>query len=82
LEKTHFNKNISRVLALIVGAGLKFAVLYVSIVVITIPMFLNLPPQQAAVISATFSVAQFFTATVGGILSLIVVPVVKSGIKQ
>ncbi|MDR2899880.1 MAG: hypothetical protein LBU94_06175 [Clostridiales bacterium] len=81
LGKMRFSMNVSRILALIVGAGLKFAVLYISIVMITIPMFLNLPPQKAAVISATFSVAQFFTATVGGILALIIVPIVKSAIK-
>ena len=64
------------VLTLIMAAVCKSATLYVGVVRLAIPLFLNLPEQQAAVVSVMFSLPQLFTATTGGALALVVLPVV------
>jgi len=83
----HFigNRNMGRkytahIMALFCAAIIKFLVLYIGIVRITIPIFLGLPEQQAAVISNMFSIPQFFTALIGGSLAIILLPVLKKAI--
>jgi len=71
---------ISYVIALATAAITKFLVLYISIVQIAIPMFLGLPEKQAAMISNIFSVSQLITATIGGILAIIIFPRLKKAI--
>ena len=67
--------------ALITAATAKFFVLYFGIVKIAIPLFLNLPEQQAAVISKMFSIPQLMTALAGGIISVMVLPSLKKAIR-
>lgn len=74
-------KYISYLAALIAGATAKFLVLYVGIVKLAVPLFLNLPPQQAAVISHMFSVPQLFTALGGGVLAIVILPALKKAIR-
>ena len=74
-------KYISYLTALITGAAAKFLVLYVGIVKLAVPLFLNLPPQQATVISRMFSVPQLFTALGGGILAIMILPALKKAIR-
>ena len=66
--------------ALIVAAISKFLVLYIGIVRIAIPILLGLPEQQAAAITSIFSVAQLFTASVGGALAFVLIPRLKKAI--
>lgn len=61
--------------ALITAAVAKFAVLYVGIVKIVIPLILHLPEKQGAMISHLFSVPQLVTALVGGAIAVAVLPV-------
>ncbi len=80
------NKKIVRreggyIVALIVAALSKFLVLYFGIVKIAIPMFLNLPEAKASIISNMFSIPQFITAIIGGILALIILPIIKPLLK-
>ena len=63
--------------ALPAGAAGKFLVLYLTIVRLLLPLFLNLPEKQAAVITAAFSLTQLFTALIGGALAAAALPVVK-----
>lgn len=72
---------ISYIPALITAAAAKFAVLYIGVVRIAVPLFLGLPEQQASVISHMFSIPQLFTATAGGILAVIILPSLKKAIK-
>ncbi|QNU65862.1 ECF transporter S component [Ruminiclostridium herbifermentans] len=72
---------LSYVLALIVAAVAKFLVLYLGIVKLAIPVFLKLPEQKAIVVSNMFSIPQLITALIGGVLALIVLPVLKRAIK-
>lgn len=70
-------KLIGYFVALVTGAAGKFLVLYLSIVQMMIPLFLHLPEKQAAAISATFSFSQLFTALIGGIIAIMLLPIVK-----
>lgn len=67
--------------ALAAAALIKFAVLYVGIVKIAIPLFLNLPEQQAMVISGMFSVPQLITAGIGGLAAAAVLPALNHILK-
>jgi len=62
------------------GAIAKFAVLYVGIVLIVAPNVLGLPP--AAPIYWMFSIPQLITASIGGAISLAVVPALKLAFKR
>lgn len=81
-NKNIVNTTVARIIALVVGALCKFAVLYFGIVQIAIPLFLNLPEKQAAVISTTFSFPQIITASIGGAVAVLILPVIKKAIKQ
>lgn len=70
------DKLVGYFVALVAGAACKFLVLYLSIVQILIPL-LNLPEKQAAVISATFSFPQLFTALIGGAIAIMLLPIIK-----
>ena len=74
-------KTLRYVAALIVGAVTKFLVLYLSIVRLVVPIILKMPEPQATAISASFSLPQLITALIGGILALLIVPVLKKAIK-
>lgn len=73
--------NLSYIIALIVAAISKFLVLYLGIVKIAIPVFLKLPEKQAAVVSNMFSIPQLITALIGGVLAIIILPVLRRAIK-
>ena len=68
--------------ALVVGAVLKFAVLYGSIVRFAIPTLLALPEKQAAVMGANFSWPQLVTAALGGFLAMLIVPTLRKALKR
>jgi hypothetical protein len=69
---------IGYVTALVSGAAGKFIVLYITIVRVMIPVFLTyLPEKKAAVISASFSFPQLFTALIGGALAVVALPLIK-----
>ena len=67
-------------IALPAGAAGKFLILYLTIVRLLLPLFLNLPAKQAAVITAAFSFTQLFTALIGGALATAALPVVKKAL--
>ena len=71
------NKHAAYAVALVCGAVVKFLVLYIGIVQIAVPVFLHLPPQQAAVVSSMFSYPQLLTALIGGIVAMIIIPRLK-----
>lgn len=69
------------VIAVILAAGIKFAVLFVSIAKIMVP-YLGLPPKKAAMISTMFGTPQLVTALIGGAVALVVIPLVKRGLDK
>ena len=75
-------KYITYVIALVAAAIAKFAVLYLGIAKIAVPVLLKLPEPQATVIGNMFSLPQLFTALIGGALAVIVFPRLEKIIKR
>lgn len=75
-------KYVSYIVAMIVSSVCKFLVLYISIAKITIPYLLNLPDQQANMVSNIFSIPQLITALIGGVLAVNILPILKKAIKE
>jgi len=73
---------VSYIIALIIGAVAKFLFLYIGIVKIAVPFILKLPAKKAAVISASFSFPQLITASIGGVLAIIILPVLKKAFSE
>jgi hypothetical protein len=69
-------KFISYIAAAIAGALAKFIVLYLTVVKIVIPFLVTLPEQQAAVMSNMFSLPQLITASIGGGIAAIALPLI------
>jgi hypothetical protein len=76
------NRYAAYIPALIAAAVGKFLVLYVGIVQISVPLLLGLPEQQAKVVSNMFSIPQLITATLGGVIAVIILPSLKKAIKS
>jgi len=73
-------KIVSYVIALIAAAIAKFLVVYFGIVKVAIPLFMGLPEAQAAVVSSAFSLPQLFTASMGGALAILILPVLRKAL--
>jgi len=71
------SKHILRAAALVLAAACKFAVLYIGVAKIAVPLLLRLPEPQASVISNMFSLPQLFTALMGGALAMAVLPAIE-----
>jgi len=70
-------KQIVLSVTLITAAVCKFLTLYVGIVRIAIPLFLNLNEKQAEVMSFMFSFPQLITALIGGAIAFAVLPAIE-----
>ena len=75
-------KGAAYVAALVIAAIAKFLTLYIGIVKISIPVFLNLPEKQAIIISNMFSVPQLITAFIGGVIAAVILPTLKKAIGE
>lgn len=66
------------------GAVLKFLTLYLGVVKIVVPFLLpeGAPAKIGAVLSVQFSWPQLVTASIGGILAALVLPVLRKTIKE
>ncbi|NLJ41709.1 MAG: ECF transporter S component [Clostridiales bacterium] len=74
-----YKKN--KFLAIGAGALVKFIVLYLSIIRLVLPViYPNIPDQIKAVLSVNYSWIQLVTALIGGILALLVVPVLDKAL--
>ena len=62
------------------AAVVKFAVLYIGIVMIAVPFLLDIPAQAAAVVTNMFSYPQMLTAFAGGAAASVVVPILKKAV--
>lgn len=75
-------KYVSYIIAAVAAAIMKFAVLYFCVVRLAVPVILNLPAQQAKMISYLFSYPQLITATTGGICAIILLPILKNALNK
>lgn len=79
---THgYNQYPRLVGATIAGAIAKALTLYLLIVKFMVPLILQLPEPQAAVVSATFSYPQLVTALLGGAMAVILMPQLRRILK-
>ena len=69
-------------LAALCAAFVKFLVLSIGVSHIAIPLFLDIPQQQAAVISNVFGVMQFVTASIGGAIACVVLPFLQNAMSR
>jgi hypothetical protein len=67
--------------ALVIGAALKFIVLYLTIVKFAIPVILNLPAAKVNALSLAFGWPQLVTAAIGGVIAILIIPVLRKAIK-
>ncbi|OGI07929.1 MAG: hypothetical protein A2Y40_06335 [Candidatus Margulisbacteria bacterium GWF2_35_9] len=75
------NKYVRFSIALVLGALLKFLTLYLTIVKFAIPTLLNLPEAKVTAISLAFSWPQLVTAMIGGVLAILIIPIIKKAVK-
>jgi len=68
--------------ALIVAAIAKFLILFFGIVHVVVPLVLGLEGPQAGVVSAAFSYPQIITACIGGVLAMLLFPVLKKALPK
>jgi len=73
-------KYVSQIAALIAGAAAKFTVLYFGIVKVAAPFILGLPAQNP--MAYLFSYPQIITASIGGVVAIIILPILKKAIKD
>jgi hypothetical protein len=74
ITKIKLKPIITYIIAVVVGAAVKFGVLWLSVVQVGVPLILKLPEKQAAMISAQFGITQLFTALIGGAVACIILP--------
>jgi len=67
---------------LVAAAVAKMSFLWVGLVVIALPMIPGLNERQTAMISAAFSWPQLVTASIGGMLAMTIVPLLKKALKK
>ncbi len=70
------------IVAIIVGAAAKFAALYVSVNYMVVPLMTAVKGTPAKAPAAIFSTQQMITASIGGLLALLVVPAVMKARKK
>lgn len=72
----------AQILCLLIAAAAKFAVLYVAVVKIVIPVMGNaLKAPQIQTFTVMFSWPQLITALIGGTVALLLLPVLRKAIK-
>ncbi len=81
LEKTDGKTLALRYTAAVGAAAAKFAVLWLVMTNILIPLA-ALPEQKAAALTATFTWPQLITALIGGVLAVLVAPIVRRSMKN
>ena len=71
------NRVAAWVIALIAAAVSKFLIIFLGVTKLTIPIILGIPKAQADIMSTAFSLPQLFTACIGGLIAIIMLPTIK-----
>jgi hypothetical protein len=66
--------------AAVIGASAKFAVCYLGVVKVAVPLLIRPPAEKAAAMSAAFSFPQLITALIGGAACVVALPLIKSAL--
>lgn len=75
----HTFRNKNKYLGMVAAGFCKFVVLFGATKLVLSSI---LPPPIAEKLAVTFGITQFFTALAGGILALIIVPMIKNYLKE
>ena len=73
-------KNLMYILALVVAAICKFLVLYFCIARIVAPLIIGLPP--ASPVYTMFSFPQLITASIGGVIAILILPTLRKAVRN
>lgn len=73
-------KIVPYIIALIAAAIAKFLVIYLGIVKIAAPLLMDLPDTYSVAFSSVFALPQLLTASLGGGLAILILPVLKKAI--
>jgi hypothetical protein len=74
------NRYAAWAIALVCAAAVKFLIVFFGVTKWAIPVILGLPEPQATVMSAAFSLPQLFTACIGGVLAILLLPALKKAL--
>lgn len=75
---SRFAQPFNYILGIVLGATIKWVVMYWLGIEIVLKLFVpNLPPQKAQVITAAFNMPQIFTALIGGVLGILIIKALK-----
>ena len=67
--------------ALALGALLKFLTLYITVVKFAAPVLLDLNEKQMSAVTLAFSWPQLVTASIGGAIAILVIPILKKAVR-
>ena len=76
------NITAKQIASLAIAAVCKFLVLFLGIVKLAVPFILSVPEKQAAAITAMFSFPQIITASIGGLLAIIIFPLLQKAVNR
>lgn len=76
------NRLVRWIAAILLGAGIKFLALYAGCVWVVMPLVTIAQGTALKVPSAIISVSQIFTAVIGGVVAMLVVPPVRKAMRK
>ncbi|WP_330927591.1 ECF transporter S component [Enterococcus sp. BWB1-3] len=82
LRKSSSNQMTAFTISAVIAATAKFLVLYGLVVKLVVPIVLGIPEPNASVVSAAFSFPQLFTALIGGVLALFILPLLAKALQR
>ena len=71
-----------QIIALVVAAAVKFAILYIGIAKLIVPVVLGFPEPKASAVSAAFSWPQIVTASIGGLVAMLLYPALSRALPK
>ena len=72
----------SMILSALIGSFLKFGVMYLGVHYIIIPFFAEGKEKLSVALSTSFGVVQFFTALIGSLLAILLIPALKTALNK
>lgn len=75
------NNLIKNIITAAVAAAAKFLILYVGVVQVAVRFLLSGEPQALDKVSAMFTFPQLITASIGGAIAVLALPLIKRGVK-
>ena len=81
IKSIKINQNVKRAITVVIAAVVKYLVLSIGIGKIAV-MFINIPAEKIQMITKMFGITQLFTALIGGIIAVVVIPLIAYAVKH